>query len=82
MVSSEDGRAIYESIPSVDVDPGSPAEDFGDVKGLREIAAQQPGAVEAGAGSGTGLHQLAQVQSGIHHDRHVVIADDIRREGA
>ena len=44
---SKDCRAICEGVVAVDADTGSPAEGFADVKGLREIAAQQPGAVEA-----------------------------------
>jgi hypothetical protein len=43
VVSSKDGRAICEGIPAVDADTGSPAERFGDVEGLREIA---PGGFE------------------------------------
>jgi hypothetical protein len=86
---SKDCRAICEGVVAVDADTGSPAEGFADVKGLREIAAQQPGAVEACAArrppflcSGIRCRQLAQVQAGVHHDSDVVLTDRIRREDA
>jgi len=77
---SKDCRAICEGVVAVDADTGSPAEGCADVKGLREIAAQQPGAVEACAArrppclcSGTRLRQLAQVQAGVPHERNVIL---------
>ncbi len=86
---SKDGRAICAGVAAGDADTGSPAEGCADVKGLREIAAQQPGAVEACAArrppclcSGTRLRQLAQVQAGVHHERDVILTDHLRREGA